>query len=105
MTSSALSSQSTVGEWLDDPAGAAIFDEILSQAGASRTSLEPVRSLPLAQLVPMSGGLITNETVAGIVQRVGGVESTVDAAASTTGAVEAAAWVERITPDRVGPTS
>lgn len=59
----ALSARSTIGEWLDDPQGSQILGGLLAQAGVGEEALGQVRSLPLQQLVPLSQGALTQQTV------------------------------------------
>ena len=53
---SALTAQSSIGEWLDHPEGGAAISGLLAQTGADAASLDPVRALPLLQLVALSQG-------------------------------------------------
>jgi hypothetical protein len=51
-----LSANSTIGEWLTDPAGGPLVRGLLAQTGASEEMLAPVKGLPLQQLVALSQG-------------------------------------------------
>ncbi|MER7797006.1 SDR family NAD(P)-dependent oxidoreductase [Microbacterium sp. NPDC096154] len=68
----ALSRNSTVGEWLADPAGNAALTELLAKGGASVESLEPAKGLSLKQLVSMSQGAFTDEMADALIAAVGG---------------------------------
>ena len=62
----ALTAQSTVGEWIDDPIGGKVFAGLLAQGGGSTRSLLPARRLRLEKLVAMSGGRFTTEMLDGL---------------------------------------
>ena len=47
----ALTAQSTVNEWLEDPVGGALIRDLMSQRGVPEAMLAPVRSIPLEQVL------------------------------------------------------
>lgn len=99
--SSSLSERSTVGDWLADPAGKAALSRLLTGAGSSLGAIEGAGPMTLTQLVPMSGGLFTDQMVTDLVQEVGGIETPADLPAEgTPGKTAAAGWEETITPNR-----
>jgi hypothetical protein len=46
-----LTADSTIADWLTDPAGGPLVRGLLAQTGASETMLAPIMGLPLQQLV------------------------------------------------------
>lgn len=99
--SSSLSARSTVGDWIADPAGKAALSRLLTGAGSSLDSVEGARPMTLGQLVPLSGGLLTDQMVADLVQEVGGIVSLTDPQSETvSGKATAAEWEEAIIPNR-----
>lgn len=96
---SPLSALSTVDEWLSDPHGREVIVRRLAEAGASPDAFDGARSMTLAQLVPLSGGLFTTELLTEIIREVGGDESSIDVAPAAP-APTSAAWEETITPSR-----
>ena len=99
--SSSLSAHSTVGEWIADPAGKAALSRLLTGAGSSLDSVEGARPMTLSQLVPMSGGLFTDQMVTDLVQEVGGIETPADLPSEgAPGKTAATGWEETITPHR-----
>ena len=102
-----LTRNSTIGDWLDHPVGGPVIGGMLAQSGQTPAALTPVRGLPLAQLVAMSGGAMTDEMVDGLVQQVrvqsgeNGSEEPEEFADPTAATVAAApAWVEQATGGR-----
>lgn len=89
----ALSGKSTIGEWLNHPEGGPLIEEVLAAAGHEPEALAPVSGLPLEQLVELSQGAMSQETVDDLVLRANG------GVMPDTGAV-AAGWQERIVPGR-----
>lgn len=87
-----LTAHSTIGTWLDDPEGRRAMEGLLSASGVDPDSLTPVRSMPLVQLVDLSRGALTRETVDTLVRSVNGGEVPEE----EPGAV----WRERIVPGR-----
>jgi NAD(P)-dependent dehydrogenase (short-subunit alcohol dehydrogenase family) len=56
-----LSGDSTVAEWLEHPAGGALFREMLDHAGQKESALRPVRRMPMNRLIKLSKGEFTQE--------------------------------------------
>lgn len=94
----ALTTHSTVGEWLDHPIGGQILAGLLEQGGATAESLAPARGLPLQQLVALSGGRFPAEALDAVVAAYR--QAAPEEAAQAEAAVEAAGWVEVVTPGR-----
>ncbi|GAB3669959.1 SDR family NAD(P)-dependent oxidoreductase [Saccharopolyspora tripterygii] len=91
--SGVLSGRSSIGEWLEHPAGRPLIEELLAASGREPADLAPVSGLPLEQLVELSQGAFSREAVDDLVLRAnGGVMPEADAAAS--------GWQERIVPGR-----
>lgn len=95
----ALSKNSTIGEWLADPAGNAALTELLAKGGASVESLERAKSLTLGQLVSMSQGSFTDEMADALIVAVGG-ETAEAVGEQGVAAPTPASFVERITEGR-----
>jgi NAD(P)-dependent dehydrogenase (short-subunit alcohol dehydrogenase family) len=95
----ALTVHSTVGEWLDHPVGGQILAGVLAQGGATPDSLAPARSLPLEQLVALSGGKFPAAALDGLIATYR--ETAPDEAAQADAEDEQpTGWVEQITPGR-----
>ncbi|MDR7382427.1 SDR family NAD(P)-dependent oxidoreductase [Promicromonospora iranensis] len=95
----ALTVHSTVGEWLDHPVGGQILAGFLAQGGATPDSLAPARSLPLEQLVALSGGKFPAAALDGLIAAYR--EAAPDEAAQADAEDEQpTGWVEQITPGR-----
>lgn len=87
-----LTAASTIGNWLDDPNGGPLITGLLAQAGVGVEMLDPIKGLPLQQMVPLSQGRLPQSVVDDMVRQVnGGVLPTEQ---------EPAGWVERITQGR-----
>jgi len=102
-----LSSDNTVGEWLGDPIGGAIFRDMLAQAGQNEKVLGVVKHLKLNRLVAMSHGQFSEAMLNAMIakQNAGEVPTGAPliAAAPTEAAepeIELPEWQEMITPDR-----
>lgn len=109
-----LTADTTIGDWLDDPIGGALFGSLLAQAGQTPETLRPVRGIALGRLVSMSQGAFPQEMVDQLVARAAagdipsteGAASADAAAASAPAAAPAAAraphvqWVEKVTEGR-----
>ncbi|WP_454852003.1 SDR family NAD(P)-dependent oxidoreductase [Promicromonospora soli] len=95
----ALTVHSTVGEWLDHPVGGQILAGFLAQGGATPDSLAPARSLPLAQLVELSGGKFPAEALGGLIAayREAAPE---EAAQADADGDQPTGWAEQITAGR-----
>lgn len=59
----ALTANSTIKEWLDDPTGGELLRGLLTASGTDPDALTPVHGLPLQQLVAMSGGKMPQSVV------------------------------------------
>lgn len=70
--STPLTANSAIGDWLDSPTGGPMVRGLLEKAGVPESMLAPVRSMPMQQLVAMSQGQLTQETVDDLVKQVGG---------------------------------
>ncbi|MGN6741761.1 MAG: SDR family NAD(P)-dependent oxidoreductase [Amnibacterium sp.] len=92
-----LTGRSTVGEWLDSPVGGPLLRELLAQGGQDESAFTPVRGFALERLVSLSQGQLSQEVVDGLVRRANG-GTMPEAPEEETPA--AAAWQERIIPDR-----
>lgn len=64
-----LSADSTIREWLDHPAGGKIFRDMLAEAGQNEKVLTPVKGWTLKRVAGMSGGKMTDEMIADMVQK------------------------------------
>lgn len=92
VNSKPLTANSTIGEWLEHPVGGELVRGLLAQSGASEENLEPVKGLPLQQLVALSQGQMPQSVVDDLVMKVNdGVISIDD---------ESTGWQERVTPGR-----
>ncbi len=100
-----LTADSSVGTWLDDPAGGPIMRDLLAQGGQDAGVLKPVRRLALKRLVKMSRGMFTDQMVADLIARVEPGEIPAGFAAEapsepSAAGVERPEWVERVTQGR-----
>jgi len=89
---SKLTANSSIGDWLDHPQGGELIRNLLAQSGTDANSLDPVRSLPLQQLVEMSQGRMPQSVVDDLVRAVNDGEIPEDDAPT--------GWQERIAPGR-----
>ncbi|WP_233576276.1 SDR family NAD(P)-dependent oxidoreductase [Saccharopolyspora rhizosphaerae] len=88
-----LTGRSTIGEWLRHPEGRPLIEELLASSGHTPEELAPVSGMPLAQLVELSRGALSQKAVDDLVRQVnGGVLPEVDPAAP--------GWEERVVPGR-----
>ena len=71
-----LSADSTIREWLDHPVGGKIFRDMLAEAGQNEKVLTPVKGWTLKRVAGMSGGKMTDEMIAGMVQKANASETT-----------------------------
>lgn len=69
-----LSANTSIGVWLDHPLGGEVVRGLLAQIGANEESLEPVKGIPLQQLVVISRGKIPQSVVEDLVLNVNGGE-------------------------------
>jgi NAD(P)-dependent dehydrogenase (short-subunit alcohol dehydrogenase family) len=108
-TTTPLTGDSSIADWLADPDGDAILTEMLAQGGQSPEVFKPVRRLAIKRLIKMSRGAFTQEMLDDLIRRVaaGDVPAGVDVTAAP-GDDEAAAedavplreWTERINEGR-----
>ncbi|MPY66478.1 SDR family oxidoreductase [Deinococcus sp. SDU3-2] len=90
-----ITANASIGTWLDHPVGGPLLREMLAQGGQDASVFTPIRNLPLAQLVTLSGGQMSQAVIDDLVRRAnGGVLP--DEVSSPQG------WTERITPGRFG---
>ena len=95
-TTAPLTGASTIQTWLDDPAGGAALRGLLAQGGQSADALAPIASLPLANLVAMSGGAFPQAALDALIAQVNP-----DAVASEPAdETPKAEWAEKITAGR-----
>lgn len=64
-----LSANSTIHEWLDHPVGGQIFRDMLAEAGQNEKVLTPVKGWSLKRVAGMSGGKMTDDMIADMVQK------------------------------------
>ncbi|WP_402844990.1 hypothetical protein [Microbacterium sp. GXS0129] len=64
----ALSEQSTVQEWLEDPIGGYLVRDLLRHIGRDETFLAPVHATPIQYLVPLSQGQLPQSVVDDLVR-------------------------------------
>lgn len=111
MATTPLTGDSSVGTWLDDPIGGAIFRELLNQSGQDAGVLKPVRRLALKRLVKLSKGRFSQELLDELVARAASGDIPAGTPTAAEGNPEASAapsvptveqpeWVERITDGR-----
>ena len=89
---STLTAQSSIGDWLDDPEGGRAVGALLAQTGADAGSLDPVRALPLQQLVALSQGSMPQSVIDDLVRSVNGGE--------IPEGTEPSGWQERVSAGR-----
>lgn len=65
-----LTGDSSIADWLADPAGNAILTDMLAQSGQSPDVFKPVRRLAIKRLVKMSRGAFTQEMLDDLIRRV-----------------------------------
>ncbi|PZU37572.1 MAG: short-chain dehydrogenase [Microbacterium sp.] len=80
---SALSGDSSIATWLDDPVGGAILRDLLAQSGQSPDVFRPVKRLAIKRLVKMSRGSFTQEMLDDLVRRAAAGDVPASAAGST----------------------
>ncbi len=114
MRTTPLTGDSSIADWLADPAGNAILTEMLAQSGQSPEVFKPVRRLAIKRLVKLSRGAFTQEMLDDLVHRAAAGDvpagtpaaaaqqpadeaSSVDASAP---AVEPREWTERLDQGR-----
>jgi len=107
-STSTLSGDNTVKEWLDHPVGGAIFRSMLAEAGQKESVLRIVHKLPLARLVAMSHGQFSEEMMNDMIAKANSGDTAVssttppstEATIDTAPAAELPTWKEVITPGR-----
>ena len=111
-TTTQLTGDNSIADWLAHPAGNAILTEMLAQGGQTPEVFKPVRRLAIKRLVKMSRGAFTQEMLDDLVRRaaIGDVPEgtlTVQVAASddledadVAPAVAIREWAERINEGR-----
>lgn len=113
MRTTPLTGDSSIADWLADPAGNAILTELLAQSGQTPDVFKPVRRLAIKRLVKLSRGAFTQEMLDDLVRRAAAGDvpqgapatavepaaeaSVADAAAP---AVEPREWTERLDQGR-----
>ncbi|MDL9977955.1 SDR family NAD(P)-dependent oxidoreductase [Microbacterium sp. ASV49] len=70
----ALTANSSIGDWLNDPVGGELVRSLLAQSGANAEQLTPILGLPLQQLVAMSQGAMPQSVVDDLVRAANGGE-------------------------------
>src|SRR6478609_7874166 len=65
-----LTASSSISQWLEHPVGGELVRGLLSQAGAGEEMLEPIRGLPLQQLVALSQGQVPQSVIDDLVLQV-----------------------------------
>ncbi|MHA6751442.1 SDR family NAD(P)-dependent oxidoreductase [Dermacoccus nishinomiyaensis] len=90
MTNTPITAGHTIGEWLEHPTGGPAIREMLAASGTDEGALGPALTMPLQQLVALSGGQMPQSVVDDLLRAANGGELP-----------EASGlWVERITPGR-----
>ena len=90
MTNTPITAARTIGEWLEHPTGGPAIREMLAASGTDEGALGPALTMPLQQLVALSGGQMPQSVVDDLLRAANGGELP-----------EASGlWVERITPGR-----
>jgi NAD(P)-dependent dehydrogenase (short-subunit alcohol dehydrogenase family) len=103
-----LTGDSSIADWLADPAGNAILTDMLAQGGQTPDVFKPVRRLAIKRLVKMSRGAFTQEMLDDLVRRVaagevpegGGATASADSDAGSGDDVTLREWTERIDQGR-----
>jgi NAD(P)-dependent dehydrogenase (short-subunit alcohol dehydrogenase family) len=110
-TTKALSGDTSIADWLADPAGNAILTDMLAQGGQTPDAFKPVRRLAIKRLVKLSQGAFTQAMLDDLVARAAAGDVPTGAAAApainTEGDDEASVtavplreWTERINEGR-----
>jgi NAD(P)-dependent dehydrogenase (short-subunit alcohol dehydrogenase family) len=69
-TTKQLTGDTSIADWLADPAGSAILTEMLAEGGQSPDVFKPVRRLAIKRLVKMSRGAFTQDMLDDLIRRV-----------------------------------
>src|SRR5690606_26493329 len=89
-----ISAKSTVGAWLKHPVGGPLLRRMLAEAGTDAKVLNPVKLLPLQNLVAMSGGKMQQSVVDDLVAKANSTDPAVIEAALAGAPVETEAAPE-----------
>lgn len=112
MGTAALTADSSIAAWLEDPTGNAILTELLAQGGQSPEVFKPIKRLAIKRLVKMSRGAFTQEMLDDLVRRAAAGDAPAAGSPNTSAtapAADAAAsavspppreWTERIDQGR-----
>ncbi|MHC2998579.1 SDR family NAD(P)-dependent oxidoreductase [Microbacterium sp. HJ5] len=103
-----LTGDSSIADWLADPAGNAILADMLAQGGQTPDVFKPVRRLAIKRLVKMSRGAFTQEMLDDLIRRAASGEVPAGAAAAQPAASDSDAepavalreWTERLDAGR-----
>lgn len=93
-TSKPITAQSSIGDWLDHPAGGSLLRGLLAQTGQDVSVFEPIKQLPLKQLVALSQGQLSQEIIDDLVAQANGGVMPDESEAPSAG------WNEVIVPGR-----
>ena len=63
MTNTPITAGHTIGEWLEHPTGGPAIREMLAASGTDEGALGPALTMPLQQLVALSGGQMPQSVV------------------------------------------
>ncbi|GAA1930584.1 hypothetical protein GCM10009775_23310 [Microbacterium aoyamense] len=106
-TTKPLTGDSSIADWLADPAGNAILTDMLAQGGQTPEVFKPVRRLAIKRLVKMSRGAFTQEMLDDLVRRAAAGDVPAGASAPTDAEEVSAAdevplreWTERLDQGR-----
>jgi NAD(P)-dependent dehydrogenase (short-subunit alcohol dehydrogenase family) len=92
-----LTGASSIETWLNDQVGGPLLRGFLAQGGQDESSLAPVKTFPLQQLVVLSQGQVPQSVIDGLVLNAnGGVMPEVPAEDNAA----TQPWVEQVTPGR-----
>ena len=110
-TTKALTGDTSIADWLADPAGNAILTDMLAQGGQTPDVFKPVRRLAIKRLVKLSQGAFTQEMLDDLIARAAAGDVPAGAAAApaintegddeaSVSAVPLREWTERINEGR-----
>jgi len=110
-TTKALSGDTSIADWLADPAGNAILTDMLAQSGQTPDAFKPVRRLAIKRLVKLSKGAFSQDMLDGLIARAAAGDVPASAAAApaintegddeaSVSAVPLREWTERINEGR-----
>ena len=110
-TTKALSGDTSIADWLADPAGHAILTDMLAQGGQTPDAFKPVRRLAIKRLVKLSQGAFSQEMLDDLIARAAAGDVPAGAApaapintegddAASVSAVPLREWTERINEGR-----